>query len=161
MIRISDFKKRHKIRTSSIFMEVILKELAGLWSCLYPKTIKITLLGMSLCSFIFFLGFKWLEFRGGCVKLKSTFVYNIYIFYFGRICHSLSKLVTSSSLLRAVDKKLGLLIKKSSWLFAGMKKGFTFAIRSCRLESFIYFRHRKIEFQRVNRNEFPNRLWVN
>lgn len=48
------------------------------------------------------------------VYAKGTFIYNIYIFCFGRICPSLSKLVTSSSLLRAVDKKLGLLIKKSS-----------------------------------------------
>ena len=142
-------------------MEIILKELAGLWSYLSLKMIRITLLGMNLCSLIFFLGFKWLEFSSGYVKLKSTFIYNIYILNFGRIYPSLSKLVASSSFLRAVDKKLGLLIKKSSWLFAGMKKGFTFAIRSCRLESFIYFRHRKIEFQRVNRNEFPNRLWVN
>ena len=142
-------------------MEIILKELAGLWSYLSLKMIRITLLGMNLCSLIFFLGFKWLEFSSGYVKLKSTFIYNIYILNFGRIYPSLSKLVASSSFLRAVDKKLGLLIKKSSWLFAGMKKGFTFAIRSCRLESFIYFRHRKIEFQRVNRNEFSNRLWVN
>lgn len=142
-------------------MEIILKELAGLWSYLSLKMIRITLLGMNLCSLIFFLGFKWLEFSSGYVKLKSTFIYNIYILNFGRIYPSLSKLVASSSFLRAVDKKLGLLIKKSSWLFAGMKKGFTFAIRSCWLESFIYFRHRKIEFQRVNRNEFSNRLWVN
>lgn len=64
-------RKRLEKMASSIFMEIILKELAGLLSYLYPKTIRITLLGMNLCSLIFFLGFKWLEFSSGYVKLKS------------------------------------------------------------------------------------------
>lgn len=104
---------------------------------LIPKNDKNNSFGDEFMLFNFLSWFKWLEFRGGCVKLKSTFIYNIYIFNFGRIYPSLSKLVASSSFLRAVDKKRGLLIKKSSWLFAGIKKGFTFAIQSCRVESFI------------------------